>query len=80
MRRQYGVIIVRHGKQREPGTKSGRKSKPNAYRRYAKQRPGNFRHTEAHRMADLRALLCRSAVGGLFPDAGDYLAVAERIV
>lgn len=82
MRRFYGVIIVHHGERRESRaySQSQRESKPHAYRRRTKQRTGNFRHTEAHGMADLRAQLRWSPGGGLFHDAGDCLTLSERIV
>lgn len=82
MWRFYGVIIVHHGERCESRahSQSQRESKPNAYRRRTKQRTGNFRHTEAHGMADMRAQLRGSASGRLFHDARDCLTVAERIV
>jgi len=80
MRRQYGVFIVRHGERRESHADSGRQSQPNSNRRRTKQRAGNFRHTEAHGLADMRAELRRGSGGGLFHDPGDCLALAERIV
>ena len=80
MRRFYGVIIIRHGERRESCAQSGRQSQPNSYWGRAKQRPGHFRHTEAHGMADMRTQLRRGSGGGFFHDAGDCLALAERIV
>lgn len=79
MRRQYGVVIVRHGERRESHAHSGRESQPNSNWRRARQCPSDFGHTEADRLADMRALLRWSPGGGLFHDARDCFAVAERI-